>query len=728
MQPSRAVYRSTSAKIVHFQLYSTRFQVSRLETRVQAPAFRTPVLHFRMPQLCTPGPDAHALVRVARGWFCHIVFQQCAVVGVVCVGPCTATLSVGLCAIFSFGRNCGPTRDFLLLTCALNQQCVLSHFVAAVSTPTRDLQALRQVNYEVRVRATRVAVSFRGPFQRSTCCAGVLNGLPHGCSLCRLALVQLCLVVSFHQGACVDTLVCGGDSSCTITNGLVSCVGGNTNGELGIGSTEDSAAAVTPTGLGVVTSLVIGSSHGHVCAITAATKQLLCWGNNSHGQLGVGTTVAQHSPVVVPGFLGAGVLAVGLGPFHTCAATTTGVTKCWGMNANGQLGNGNQLSSLLPVTVPVQGAVSFAATATATCALLSNSTVACWGQVQGRLTLTPVPLLHASGAVVRDVAVIASGYGHTCLLMSAGDEPVYCYGENGSGQLGISSIEPQSFPTPVATLTQVAVLQIALGERYTCVLFITRSARCFGSGKSGQLGDSVIGLDPGSWAPAWAVTGLFNIAMVSAGREHGCALLANGSVMTWGANTHWQHGDGTQRTSAVPGLATVFPAGRPSASPSATLAQTHSHSQVLVGGVVGGAGAAVVLVAAVVVLMRHRRGLPWLAGQAPRRCRISPHCTHSTVSNATIAQPQFQQPRPPGSSTPTKVGHLLSERGGGGSNSGSPQAAGAVVVTTGSVATTPSPAKDSTANDEVTLLTVTPSHVIAQTGLEHEDDLDVTVL
>ena len=79
-----------------------------------------------------------------------------------------------------------------------------------------------------------------------------------------------------------------------------------------------------------------------------------CWGYNSSGQLGDGTTTTRLTPVTVSGIADidiANAVAVSAGDRHTCALLSNGSIQCWGHNFVGQLGDGTTTDSLKLVTV-----------------------------------------------------------------------------------------------------------------------------------------------------------------------------------------------------------------------------------------------------------------------------------------------------------------------------------------------------------------------------------------
>ncbi|MFV1213323.1 hypothetical protein QML11_28140, partial [Klebsiella pneumoniae] len=89
-------------------------------------------------------------------------------------------------------------------------------------------------------------------------------------------------------------------------------------------------------------------SSGHTCGVTTAGIGY-CWGANSFGQLGNGTTTDSSRPVPVSGL--AGVTAIAAGGFHCLARLSDGTVKSWGNNSYGQLGNGSTTNRSTPAFV-----------------------------------------------------------------------------------------------------------------------------------------------------------------------------------------------------------------------------------------------------------------------------------------------------------------------------------------------------------------------------------------
>ena len=310
------------------------------------------------------------------------------------------------------------------------------------------------------------------------------------------------------------SVAAGSSHSCAVTSdGGIVCWGENTHGELG-NNTSTPTPSSSPVAVFALTSpaLAVAAGTEFTCAIFATSASpdasaggaLKCWGYNHHGQLGDGTGSARFRPTAVVG-LESGVLAVTLGGAHTCALTATGGVKCWGYNVDGQLGIGPQPDGGMPTQVT-----------------------------------TPTDVVGlASG-----VAAISAGSSHTCALMTTGG--VKCWGDNSRGQLG-SGVGPdggpQDSPVPVDVLSdQVGpplqdVLAIAAGELHSCAVKAGGTVSCWGFNTTWQLGF----FGASQYIPV-DVASLTGVVALSGGRGHTCARLSGASVKCWGWNALGQLG------------------------------------------------------------------------------------------------------------------------------------------------------------------------------------------
>jgi len=135
---------------------------------------------------------------------------------------------------------------------------------------------------------------------------------------------------------------------------------------------------VTVSGLSSGVTFIIAGGF-HTCAVTSAGG-VKCWGVNGVGQLGDNTTIERNTPVNVVG-LSSGVKAISAGVAHTCALTTAGAVKCWGANWYGGLGDSSNTDRWTPVNVVglSSGVKAISAGNTHTCALTSVGVAKCWG-------------------------------------------------------------------------------------------------------------------------------------------------------------------------------------------------------------------------------------------------------------------------------------------------------------------------------------------------------------
>lgn len=331
--------------------------------------------------------------------------------------------------------------------------------------------------------------------------------------------------------------------TCAVTTiGEVKCWGNNSNGQLGDGTTASRSTPVEVGGLGSSIA-AISTGPGHTCALTT-TGGVKCWGRNLTGELGDGTKIDKSSPVDVSG-LASGVAAIAVGYYHSCALTTAGGVKCWGNNGYGQLGDGWGNDKLTPVDVAglSSGVTSIDAAGFYTCALTTAGGVKCWGRNEyGQLgdgtidtdRTTPVDVVGLGSGV----AAIGTAGNHTCAAMTAGG--VKCWGTNGLGELGDGTTESRTTPVDVVGLSG-GVVAIA-GGWHTCALTTAGGVKCWGSNYNGQLGD---GTTVSKSTPVDVIELDSGVAALDAAGSHSCALTTSGGIKCWGSNGSGQLGDGT---------------------------------------------------------------------------------------------------------------------------------------------------------------------------------------
>ena len=374
----------------------------------------------------------------------------------------------------------------------------------------------------------------------------------------------------------VASISAGGDHTCAVISGNGYCWGENYNGELGDGTNINSGlpAAVDTSGvLAGKTLTQISAGYEHTCGLDAAGAAY-CWGLNSYGQLGDGSTSSTSAPVAVDvsGVLaGKTLIQITAGIADTCAVDAAGAAYCWGWNAFGQLGDASTTNSSVPVAVNTSGVLA-GKTLTQitpahdhTCALDAAGAAYCWGLNSygqlgdGNTTSSSVPVAVDTSGVLAGQAMtqITAGWYDTCAL-DATVGTVYCWGRNSYGQLGDGSTTDSSVPVAVDTgglLAGKPLTQITIGGYDVCAMDASGAAYCWGANHFGELGD---GSTTDSSVPVAVDTGGAlagkTLTQVSAGIWHTCALDAAGAPYCWGRNASGELGDDSYSPSAVPVL------------------------------------------------------------------------------------------------------------------------------------------------------------------------------
>ena len=278
--------------------------------------------------------------------------------------------------------------------------------------------------------------------------------------------------------------------------------------------------------------VAVSAGSSHSCALRQ-NGDAYCWGNNSRGQLGTtavpstscsGTVLCRSAtPVYVAGYAFTAISAAGN---DTCALTSVGQIYCWGNNYSGQLGDGT-VGGQSPTPVLVKSKVTFIAVTTGyshACGLASTGAAFCWGDNgsgqlgTGNTTASPVPVLVQGGLHFRS---LSAGGGHSCGIADISKETIYPAAAAAAGA-----------PRTLASTTQMV---------------------CWGSSYWGQLGNGQSGAGVFATLPvavngggAFATLGDYESSNTS------CAITASGTGYCWGDNYTGQLGTGNTTPVATP--------------------------------------------------------------------------------------------------------------------------------------------------------------------------------
>jgi alpha-tubulin suppressor-like RCC1 family protein len=332
-------------------------------------------------------------------------------------------------------------------------------------------------------------------------------------------------------------------------SGGLHCWGLNASGQLGDGTTTNSAIPVVVPGLTGVTSVSAGRVH--TCALAQGVVK--CWGEGIEGQLGNGTTNSSPTPVSVIGLstVSNQAVAVAVGADFSCAQmqnvlSGASTVRCWGGNSAGQVGNGTTSAQVFaPATVSgLTGVTHLAAGSYFACAV-TGGTVRCWGSnISGQFGIgttslgSNVPAAAATG--ITNATTVTAGGLHVCAVNgTTGD--AWCWGDRGFGQLGDGTIlRSNPIASPVYFGASFRPTKTFAANAGNCAI-VSGQAFCWGLNNFGQLGN--VGqpiLNSGSPLP---VTGLTSgVASMAAGLNHACAINTVGAISCWGDNTLGQRG------------------------------------------------------------------------------------------------------------------------------------------------------------------------------------------
>jgi alpha-tubulin suppressor-like RCC1 family protein len=360
-------------------------------------------------------------------------------------------------------------------------------------------------------------------------------------------------------------IAAGGGHACDLYAGHVWCWGLNSSGQLGDGTTISSDVPAAVAG-GHTFTKISASSAFHTCALDTA-GHAWCWGDNAFGQLGDGTTTSSDVPAAVAG--GHTFTHISAGGAQTCALDTAGHAWCWGDNSNDQLGNGTRVNSAVPVAVTTNGVLAgktltqIAPTGGSACAIDTNGHAYCWGEGDtGALGNGALP--NASPPVAVDTRGVLAGrtltqISHTCVLDTTGR--AYCWGDDSNGELGNGHDATQS-DVPVRVLGRHLFTRINDGGPEVCAIDTAARAWCWGQNGNGQIGNGTITDDsviPAAVSTSGVLAGK-TITGIAAGGAFACGV-SHGAVYCWGQGGDGQLGDGTTITQSDVPVTVLHPHG-----------------------------------------------------------------------------------------------------------------------------------------------------------------------
>jgi alpha-tubulin suppressor-like RCC1 family protein len=312
--------------------------------------------------------------------------------------------------------------------------------------------------------------------------------------------------------------------------------GYNSLGQLGDGTTISRSTPAPVTALSPGPRQVAVDLDGTFDVAVNADGTVSAWGLNNQGQLGDGTTTNRLTPVKVPGL--SGITQVSAGGNYVLALGSDGTVWAWGSNATGQLGDGTTISRPVPQRVPeLTGITQVAAGGVSGYALRSDGTVWDWGDNQygqlgnGTTTSSLVPEQQPS---LTGIGQITAGVVSALALRS--DGTLAAWGDNAAGALGDGTTTTRLSPVPVPFVS--GVTQVSTSSIHTLAIAGGNGqVWAWGGNGVGELGDGTT-----TSHPVPEQIGVTGATQVDAGRDDSAAVRSDGSLLAWGDDSFGQLG------------------------------------------------------------------------------------------------------------------------------------------------------------------------------------------
>ena len=367
--------------------------------------------------------------------------------------------------------------------------------------------------------------------------------------------IQTTSISNMSIGSIVST---SNNTFIVMNDGTIKGCGANISSQLLDGTTSRRDSVITLSRITNAIDVTAGNSFGIVLLSNGLLKS---WGDNSEGQLGINSITSQ----TVPNFVRTStsdssplknVVMIDSGNNYCAALLTDGTIKTWGRNTNGQLGDATTGQRNSPVFVlNISNAIAISAGQNHCLALLQNGTIKSWGyNISGELgdntttqRNTPVSTLDITNAIA-----ISAGSGYSIALLS--DGTIRAWGNNTYGQLGDNTTNQRNTPVTVRTSATDAtplsgVIQIVASEFTTYALLSNGTIKAWGRNHVGQIGDNSI-IQKNSPVTVSDITTAVTLSISKSNSI--VALLADGTLKSWGTNASGQLGDNTINQRNIP--------------------------------------------------------------------------------------------------------------------------------------------------------------------------------